>query len=87
MTLDSYIDIVAIYCPSIKYLVAVDGLVIFPSDGECFALEFILIASKSFSQCFSIYAKIVFYFLITFCKIDRNLDLFHDLGSDQWPVA
>ena len=65
VTLDSYIDIVAIYCPSIKYLVAVDGLGIFPSDGECFALEF----------------------LLTFRKIDRNLDLFHDLGSDQWPVA
>ena len=65
VTLDSYIDIVASYCPSIKYLVAVDSLGIFPSDGECFALEF----------------------LLTFCKIDRNLDLFHDLGGDQWPVA
>lgn len=65
VTLDSYIDIVASYCPSIKYLVAVDSLGIFPSDGECFALEF----------------------LLAFRKIDRNLDLFHDLGGDQWPVA
>jgi hypothetical protein len=25
--------------------------------------------------------------LVAFRKIDRNLDLFHDLGCDQWPVA
>ena len=65
VTLDSYIDIVASYCPSIKYLVGVCSLGKFSSYGKYLS----------------------FYILVAFRKIDRNLDLFHDLGCDQWPVA